>query len=239
MISLSQDKQLEALCALQSSHNDVLIKSPPEWLILCGLGTPDEILTCHTHWPSTKVCGIDLDLRVIEACRRRFRLPYVVFRPHNVYGERQNLADSARNVVGIFMNQILRGESMTVFGDGSQSRAFSYVGDVAPYLAAAPRVSVAIGQTFNVGSNDILSVNELARLVAEVMGRPSYPTVYLPARGEARSVRPSHARLCSVFGEGRQTSLRDGLTRMARWAAGVGGSEPKPLIPLEIARTIR
>lgn len=73
MISLPQDKQLEALCALQSSHNDVLIKSPPEWLILCGLGTPDEILTCRTHWPSTKVCGIDLDLRVIEACRKGVR----------------------------------------------------------------------------------------------------------------------------------------------------------------------
>ena len=66
-----------------------------------------------------------------------FGLDYVIFRPHNVYGERQNIGDRYRNVVGIFMNQILQGEPMTIFGDGEQTRAFSYIGDVAPVIAEA------------------------------------------------------------------------------------------------------
>ena len=48
-----------------------------------------------------------------------------IFRPHNVYGEHQNIGDRYRNVIGIFMNQIMQGEPMTIFGDGSQTRAFS------------------------------------------------------------------------------------------------------------------
>ncbi len=71
----------------------------------------------------------------LRACREMFGLDYVIFRPHNVYGERQNIGDKYRNVVGIFMNQILQGKPMTVFGDGTQTRAFSYIGDVAPVIA--------------------------------------------------------------------------------------------------------
>ena len=66
-----------------------------------------------------------------------------IFRPHNVYGERQNIADRYRNVIGIFMNQVLQGQPMTVFGDGLQTRAFSHVDDVAPLIARAPLVPAA------------------------------------------------------------------------------------------------
>ena len=61
----------------------------------------------------------------------------MIFRPHNVYGPRQNIGDRYRNVVGIFMNQILQGRPMTIFGDGTQTRAFSYIDDVAPVMAEA------------------------------------------------------------------------------------------------------
>jgi UDP-glucose 4-epimerase len=60
------------------------------------------------------------------ACKEMFDLNYIIFRPHNVFGERQNIGDKYRNVVGIFMNQILQGKPMSVFGDGR--RAFSYIG---------------------------------------------------------------------------------------------------------------
>ena len=66
--------------------------------------------------------AVEQDLR---ACHAQFGLPYVIFRPHNVYGERQNIGDRYRNVIGIFMNQIMRGEPMTIFGDGRQTRAFT------------------------------------------------------------------------------------------------------------------
>ena len=73
----------------------------------------------------------------LRACRDLFGLKFVVFRPHNVFGPRQNIGDRYRNVVGIFMNQILQGLPMTIFGDGTQTRAFSYIDDVAPVMAEA------------------------------------------------------------------------------------------------------
>jgi UDP-glucose 4-epimerase len=76
----------------------------------------------------------ELDLRSQQAL---FGLPYVIFRPHNVYGERQNIGDRYRNVIGIFMNQAMRGEAFSVFGDGTQTRAFSHIDDVAPLIARA------------------------------------------------------------------------------------------------------
>ena len=82
-----------------------------------------------------------------------FDLDYIVFRPHNVYGERQNIGDRYRNVVGIFMNQILQGQPMTVFGDGKQTRAFSYIGDIAPIMAEAIEMPDARNQVFNIGAD--------------------------------------------------------------------------------------
>src|SRR5262249_61072069 len=79
--------------------------------------------------------AVELDL---AAAHEMFGLPYVIFRPHNVYGEYQNLGDPYRNVIGIFMNQVMSGKPMTVFGDGTQGRAFRYVGDIAPGIAEAP-----------------------------------------------------------------------------------------------------
>src|SRR5437016_153564 len=72
----------------------------------------------------------------LKISHEMFGLDYVIFRPHNVYGERQNIGDRYRNVVGIFMNQLLRGEPMTIFGDGTQQRAFTHVSDLAPIIAA-------------------------------------------------------------------------------------------------------
>ena len=81
--------------------------------------------------------AVELDLR---AAHEMFGLNYVIFRPHNVYGEGQNLGDRYRNVLGIFMNQIMQGLPLTIFGDGEQTRAFSYISDVAPYIARSVEV---------------------------------------------------------------------------------------------------
>src|SRR5271170_7763967 len=113
--------------------------------------------------------AVEQDLRVSH---EMFGLDYVVFRPHNVYGERQNIGDRYRNVVGIFMNQLLRGEPMTLFGDGTQQRAFSHIDDVAPIIASSVDVPVAYNQIFNVGADVPHTVLELAELVAEAIDKP-------------------------------------------------------------------
>src|SRR6266404_5316181 len=100
------------------------------------------------------------------ATHKMFGLNYTIFRPHNVYGEKQNIGDRYRNVVGIFMNQILKGEPMTIFGDGQQQRAFTHIDDVAPIIANAVNVPAAVNETFNVGADVPFTVNELAKTVA-------------------------------------------------------------------------
>ncbi len=120
-----------------------------------------EAMTPHPEDPyGVSKYAVELDL---AAARRQFGLNYIVFRPHNVYGERQNIGDKYRNVVGIFMNQILRGEPLTIFGDGEQTRAFSYIDDVAPVIARSVWNEAAYGEAFNVGGGTAVHRQRIGR----------------------------------------------------------------------------
>jgi len=179
--------------------------------------------------------AVELDL---AAARHMFGLKHVIFRPHNVYGEFQNLGDPYRNVVGIFMNQVMQGRPMSVFGDGTQKRAFSYVGDIAPLIAESPWVEAAQNQVFNVGADVPCSVNELATQVATTLGVPGHPLVHLDARNEVQFAFSDHSKAERVFGRRPQTSLEEGLRRMAVWAREVGIQSGRPFEGVEITRNM-
>ena len=171
----------------------------------------------------------------LEITRRMFGLEYVIFRPHNVYGERQNIGDKYRNVVGIFMNQILQGKPMTVFGDGTQTRAFSYVRDILPPLVEAPSNPGALGKVFNVGADQPYTVNELAEAVARAMG--SEPQlIHLEARDEVLNAYSSHDKVEGVFGRRSGTTLEEGLGRMAAWVRRHGARQSRDFDEIEIER---
>ena len=173
----------------------------------------------------------------LAATHAMFGLPYIVFRPHNVYGERQNLGDRYRNVVGIFMNQIMRGEPMSVFGDGTQTRAFSHISDVAPLIAASVDTPAAYGQVFNVGADRACSVNELATMIGRAMGVE--PAVrYLPARHEVPHAVASHDKVASVFGARTSLPLEEGVRRMADWARAHGSREASRFSAIEIEKNL-
>jgi UDP-glucose 4-epimerase len=176
--------------------------------------------------------AVEQELRV---CHEIFGLDYVIFRPHNVYGERQNIGDKYRNVVGIFMNQILQGKPMTVFGDGTQTRAFSYVGDIIPFMAEAADTPGAFNQIFNVGADQPYTVNELANAVARAMGvEPA--VVHLPARNEVWNAYSSHGKVENVFGPRPKHSLEQGLERMAHWVRQHGSRESRPFDQIEVRK---
>jgi UDP-glucose 4-epimerase len=177
--------------------------------------------------------AVELDL---AAARSTFGLEHVVFRPHNVYGEFQNIGDRYRNVIGIFMNQILQGAPMTIFGDGTQQRAFTYVGDIVGSMARAAWTPAAYGRVFNVGADVACSVNELAAGVAEAMDAPAHPVMHLPARHEVHAAFSDHSAAASVFGDQSYTPLHDGLLRMARWARQAGPRPTRPFTAIEIER---
>jgi UDP-glucose 4-epimerase len=179
--------------------------------------------------------AIELDL---AAARSMFGLRYVIFRPHNVYGEYQNLGDPYRNVVGIFMSQVLQTRPMTIFGDGLQQRAFTYVGDIAPVIAESPWVQAAWNEVFNVGADTPYSVIELAHRVATAMGVPDHPIEYLPERNEVQFAYSNHTKAERVFGRRPQTPLTDGLNRMANWAKSVGSQPRRPFSTIEVWRNM-
>ena len=136
-----------------------------------------------------------------------FGMNYVIFRPHNVYGERQNIGDRYRNVVGIFMNQLLKSDSMSIFGDGEQERAFTYIGDVAPLIAKSPQSPGAINEVFNVGADTPYSVNELSTVIAQEMG-VERKVKYLDARKEVKIAFSDHTKCERVFQMQKKISLR-------------------------------
>lgn len=166
-----------------------------------------------------------------------FGLPYVIFRPHNVYGERQNIGDKYRNAIGIFMNEIMQDRPLTIFGDGEQTRAFSYIGDVAPLIARSVCVREAYGQIFNVGADEPYSVNRLATEVAHAMGTTAR-LHHLPARNEVMHAYASHEKARRVFDYQARTGLCEGLSRMASWAKRAGSRQSQPFGDIEIRRRL-
>jgi UDP-glucose 4-epimerase len=178
--------------------------------------------------------AVELDL---SACREVFGLDYIIFRPHNVFGPRQNIGDRYRNVIGIFMNQILQSRPMTIFGDGTQTRAFSYIDDVAPLMADAIDVPQARNRVFNIGADEPCSLNELANQVAAAMGVQAQ-IVHLAARHEVRHIHADHSHARRVFGLRSGTPLREGLAHTAAWVREHGSRATARFEAIEIDKNL-
>ncbi|HXG53736.1 MAG TPA: NAD-dependent epimerase/dehydratase family protein, partial [Vicinamibacterales bacterium] len=140
-----------------------------------------------------------------------------------------------RNVVGIFMNQILQGRPMTIFGDGTQTRAFTHIQDVAPLIAESIGNPRAWNQVFNVGADEPLALTDLAVAVAQAMGTEPQVT-HLPARAEVQHAHSSHAKVLAIFGERTHVSLPEGLREMAVWVRRHGARETPAFGAIEITK---
>ncbi len=173
----------------------------------------------------------------LKASHEMFGLNSIIFRPHNVYGEYQNLGDKYRNVVGIFMNQLMLGMQLTIFGDGSQTRAFSYIGDVAPYIAKSPAVEAAYNKIFNIGADQEYTVKELAETVMNAMGVRE-ELRFLDPRNEVMHAYADHSLAESIFGIDKFTSLEEGITLMTEWAKTAGIRKSQKFQNIEIEENL-
>ncbi len=179
--------------------------------------------------------AVELDL---ASAYHMFGLEYTIFRPHNVYGERQNIADKYRNVIGIFMNAVLRGEPMPVFGDGLQTRAFSHIADVAPIIARSARTEGTKNETFNIGADQPYTILELAAEIADAFAVPC-DIKHLEARTEVVHAFSDHSKVQRVFDPPPPTDLRTGIHRMAEWVKDHGAMEPVEFLgDIEIERNM-
>lgn len=146
-------------------------------------------------------------------------------------------SDRYRNVIGIFMNQVLYGQPMTVFGDGRQTRAFSYIDDVAPLIARAPLVSAAVNGVFNVGVDTPYTILQLTDEIAMAFG-VERKVQHLPARTEVVHAFSDHSRVRNVFKPPSPTDLRTGIRRMAEWVKNRGPAVPVRFSEIEVRKNL-
>jgi len=178
--------------------------------------------------------AVEMDLK---NAKEMFGMDYVIFRPHNVYGSRQNIADKYRNVVGIFMNQVLNGDKLTIFGDGMQSRAFTHVNDVAPYIASCVNKKDALNNTFNIGSDVATNVKELAEIVLKIMNS-NESISYLEQRKEVVHAYSNHDKFKQVFNPKTNISLDEGLLEMYSWVIKNGAKKTVNFNEIEILKNL-
>lgn len=178
--------------------------------------------------------AVEMDLK---AAHDMFGLEYTVFRPHNVYGEHQNIGDRYRNVVGIFMNHAMQRKPLPIFGDGLQTRAFTHISDVANVIAECVSNPRAANAVFNVGSEAPRTVLDVARAVSLAFGI-ALDVVHLPPRREVMHAFSSNARCDEVFGKHPPVTLEEGIERMAKWAMRHGPRMTKPFTGIEIEKNL-
>ena len=167
---------------------------------------------------SKLACEYDL-----RAAHEMFGLDYVIFRPHNVYGPGQNMYDKYRNVVGIFLNQLQSGKKLTVFGDGEQTRKFSYISDVSLPIALSGILPHVRNEVFNVGGDIATTVNELAVVTSTAWDGSAAEVEHLDSRNEVAHAESDHQKLnCFFPGLPKPVGLRDGMREMVQWAKSTG-----------------
>lgn len=164
----------------------------------------------------------EMDLRM---ARKMFGLNYTIIRPHNIYGERQFLGDPYRNVIGIWMNRIMQNKEPLIYGDGKQTRAPSYVGDIIHCIANAPFIKEANGEIINLGAEKPYTLNELADEVCSAMETELKP-VHVQARKEVKHAYCTIDKSVRILKYEDKTSLQEGLKKMAEWAIKRGHMQP-------------
>lgn len=174
----------------------------------------------------------------LKSAHEMFGLNSIIFRPHNVYGERQNIGDPYRNVVGIFMNQIMQGKKLTIFGDGMQTRAFSHIDDVAPIIAKSVEMPEAYNEVFNIGADTPYTVKELATIVCDSFDVKEQID-FLDARNEVVHAYSDHTKVHKYFGHMiKNIPLKDGIERMVADAKAKGPRKGEKFKNIEIEKNM-
>ena len=157
--------------------------------------------------------GCEMDIQIAG---EQHGLDWCIIRPHNVYGVKQNIWDKYRNVLGIWMYQNLIDEPMTIFGDGTQTRAFSYIDDSLAPLWKSSQDPRASKQIINLGGIKEYSINEANEILREVIGGGSVQ--YHEQRHEVKHSIPTWQKSIDLLDFEHKTDLKEGLTKMWEWA---------------------
>ena len=156
--------------------------------------------------------GCEMDIQIAG---EQHGLDWCIIRPHNVYGVKQNVWDKYRNVLGIWMYQHTINEPMTIFGDGTQTRAFSYIDDSLEPLWKASQDKRASKEIINLGGIKEYSINEANEILREVVGGGTVK--YFEGRHEVKHSIPTWQKSIDLLDFEHKTDLKEGLSKMWEW----------------------
>jgi UDP-glucose 4-epimerase len=178
----------------------------------------------HPTWPHTVYGGAKLAGEAYaRAYHRTYGLETVVIRPFNAYGPRSHHEGDSGEVIPKFIVRAMNGLPPLVFGDGQQTRDFTYVDDTARAIAAAGTSRAAVGETINVGSGVETSILDLVTLVAKATGRTDLEPAFHPSRpGDVLRLHADSSKAGHVLGWQPEVALTDGLERLLTWHAEQG-----------------
>jgi len=152
----------------------------------------------------------------IKAAGEQHKLDWCIIRPHNIYGEKQNIWDKYRNVIGIWMHQALKNKPMLVYGDGNQTRAFTYIEDNLEPLWNAAVLPEASKEIINLGGIVPYTINEAINTLSNII---DYHNIeYKEPRYEVKWAVPTYQKSIDILGFKHKTDLDEGLLKMWNWA---------------------
>lgn len=174
----------------------------------------DQPLPIDPYAVAKYACELD-----IKIAGEQHNLDWCIIRPHNVFGRNQNLNDRYRNVLGIWMHQIIKGEPITIYGDGNQTRAFTEIENLLPMFLKCATDEKCSKQIFNMGGVYGISINQAAELLCEISGCGKNNIQHLEKRHEVKDAVPSPNKSIDMLGYKDVISFEDGLKNMWEWAS--------------------
>jgi len=165
-----------------------------------------------------------------------YQYPTVILRPFNAYGPRCHHEGDSGEVIPKFMLRCLAGQPMVIFGDGTQTRDFTFVSDTASGIIAAGLSDASVGQTFNLGTGKEIRVLELANTIRQVLDRPQAEILHAdPRPGDVPRLIADSSKARRLFQFQPTVGLRNGLAQIRNWYASLGKS-PQELLEEEVLR---
>lgn len=172
----------------------------------------------------------------IKVAATQHNLDYCIIRPHNVYGIKQNIWDKYRNVLGIWMHQLMNDKPITIYGDGEQTRAFSYIDDILEPLWNAAILEKSKNQEINLGASESISLNKISDILLSIVGKGEKK--YLEKRHEVKHAWCTVDKSIELLDFKETTTLQQGLTKMWEWAQQQPNREIKEWKEFEIDKNM-
>src|SRR5580765_1412323 len=147
-----------------------------------------------------------------------YGLETIALRYFNVFGPRQNPASMYSGVISRFIDALMTGQTPVIYGDGEQSRDFTYIANVVDANIRAAQTGKGLGETMNAANGERISLNELLDVLKTITGNPDVTADYQPARsGDVKHSQADNQRAVECLGYARIVGLEEGLRKTIDW----------------------